>query len=264
MGLLYVDKTRRIFDLAPPKNRFVFLARPRRFGKSLLASTLEALFQGDRALCAGTWIHDSAWDWTPHAVIRLDMSALRIAGEASLEAVLTCRMGRLFVAWGETPPGVAPADWLLEALIRQLAARRPIVALNDEYDAPILQNLEKRAELTGLRDVLRGFYGALKANSRHLRFVFLTGATRFARISIFAGLNNLRDISHLPEFSDLGGLYGSGAGPLSDALHGGYGLRATHDAGRGAARAAPMVRMAISSPRAARACTTLFHASLPE
>ena len=64
MGLLYVDKTRRIFDLAPPKNRSVFLARPRRFGQSLLASTREALFQGDRALCAGTWIQASAWDWT--------------------------------------------------------------------------------------------------------------------------------------------------------------------------------------------------------
>ena len=206
MGLLYVDKTRRIFDLAQPKNQFVFLARPRRFGKSLLVSTLEALFQGDRALFAGTWIHDSAWDWTPYAVIRLDMSALRIAGEASLETVLTYRMGRLFAAWDETPPpGAVQAAWLLEALIQQLAARRPVVVLIDEYDAPILQNLEKRAELTGIRDVLRGFYGALKANSRHLRFVFLTGVTRFARTRIFAGLNNLRDISYLPEFSDLAG-----------------------------------------------------------
>ena len=84
MGLLYVDKTRRIFDLVQPQNQFVFLARPRRFGKTLLVSALEALFQGERALFAGTWIHDSAWDWTPYPVIRLNMSAWRTKNATSL------------------------------------------------------------------------------------------------------------------------------------------------------------------------------------
>lgn len=205
--LLYVDKTRRIFDLVQPKHQFAFLARPRRFGKSLLVSTLAALFRGERALFAGTWIHDRAWDWTPHAVIHLDMSALRIDSQASLDEVLTYRMGRLFAALDEIPPpGVTQAEWLLEALIQQLAARgQKVAVLIDEYDAPIMQNLENRAELTGIRDGLRGFYGTLKANEEDLQFVFLTGVTRFARTSVFAGLNNLKDISYLPGFSDLAG-----------------------------------------------------------
>ena len=206
MGLLYVDKTRRIFDLVQPHNQFVFLARPRRFGKSLLVSALEALFRGERALFAGTWIHDSAWDWTPYPVIRLDMSAWRTKDAAVLEAELTYQMGKLYAAFGEAlPPNAMTVDRLLSELIQQLDADRGVAVLIDEYDAPILQNLEKREGLTDIRDVLRGFYGTLKANSRYLRFVFLTGVTRFARTSVFSGLNNLNDISHEPEFSDLTG-----------------------------------------------------------
>lgn len=206
-GLLYVDKTRPIASLVRPKNQFVFLARPRRFGKSLLVSALEALFQGDRALFADTWIHDRAWDWTPHAVIRLDLSEWRTENAAALQDELAYRMSLHFTACGETPPpGATTGARLLSALIQRLAARgQPVVVLIDAYDAPILQNLGHPAELTGIRDVLRGFYGALKANGRHLRFVFLTGVTRFARTRLFAGLNNLNDISHEPEFSALVG-----------------------------------------------------------
>ena len=204
--LLYVDKTRRIASLVQPKNQFVFLARPRRFGKSLLVSTLEALFQGERALFAGTWIHDRAWDWTPHFVIRLDMSAWRAESPEALEAKLAYHMVELYASFGEAPPpSDMSADQALGILITRLATRKKVAVLIDEYDAPILQNLEHRAVLTGIRDVLRGFYGALKAHSRHLQFVFLTGVTRFARTSIFSGLNNLKDISYLPEFTDLAG-----------------------------------------------------------
>ncbi len=206
MGLLYVDKTRRIFDLAQPQNQFVFLARPRRFGKSLLLSTLEALFQGDRALFGGTWIHDRAWDWTPHPVIRLNMAAWHAASAQDLETKLAYQMADLYAAFGEAePPPDMSADLALGLLVKRLALHRRVAVLIDEYDAPIIQNLDNRAELTGIRNVLRGFYGALKANGRHLRFVFLTGVTRFARTNIFSGLNNLRDISHLPAFSDLTG-----------------------------------------------------------
>ena len=205
--LLYVDKTRYIAALVQPKNQFAFLARPRRFGKSLLVSTLEALFQGERALFADTWIHDQDRDWTPHPVIRLDMAEWHTENAASLKEELMFQMEALYVATGETPPPRADTGGrLLSVLIQRLAARGPkVVVLIDEYDAPILQNLERHAELTGIRDVLRGFYGVLKANSRYLRFVFLTGVTRFARTSLFSGLNNLKDISYLPEFSALAG-----------------------------------------------------------
>ena len=206
MNLLYVDKTRRIFDLVQSKNQFVFLARPRRFGKSLLVSALEALFRGERALFASTWIHDSAWDWTPYPVIRLDMSDWRTENAAFLKEELTHQMIDLYDAFGETlPSGTLTPVRLMRTLIRRLAACREVVVLIDEYDAPILQNLEKREGLADIRDILRSFYGTLKANSRYLRFVFLTGVTRFARTSLFSGLNNLNDISHEPEFSDLTG-----------------------------------------------------------
>lgn len=102
--LLYVDKTRYIAALVQPKNQFAFLARPRRFGKSLLVSTLEALFQGERALFADTWIHDQAWDWTPHPVIRLDMAEWHTENAVSLKEELTFQMEALYVATGETPP----------------------------------------------------------------------------------------------------------------------------------------------------------------
>ena len=197
MGLLYVDKTRYIFDLVQPQNQFVFLARPRRFGKSLLLSTLEALFQGDRALFGGTWIHDRAWDWTPHPVIRLNMAAWHAASAQDLKTTLAYQMADLHAAFGEAePPPDMSADLTLGLLVQRLALRRQVAVLIDEYDAPIIQNLDNRAELAGIRNVLRGFYGALKANGQHLRFVFLTGVTRFARTSIFSGLNNLNDISH--------------------------------------------------------------------
>ena len=206
MGLLYVDKTRYIFDLVQPQNQFVFLARPRRFGKSLLLSTLEALFQGDRALFGGTWIHDRAWDWTPHPVIRLNMAAWHAASAQDLKTTLAYQMADLHAAFGEAePPPDMSADLTLGLLVQRLALRRQVAVLIDEYDAPIIQNLDNRAELAGIRNVLRGFYGALKANGQHLRFVFLTGVTRFARTSIFSGLNNLNDISHEPAFSDLTG-----------------------------------------------------------
>ena len=199
--LLYVDKTRRIADLVHPKNQFVFLARPRRFGKSLLISTLEALFQGTRELFAGTWIHGNDWSWEPHAVLRLSMTEKRTG---DLETSLRNRMRRLYQAQGMAmPAGDWSASELLEALIEDLARERKVVVLIDEYDAPIHQNLERPDLLPDIRDTLRQFYGALKDCEADLHFAFLTGVTRFARTSVFSGLNNLIDVSFEPAFSDL-------------------------------------------------------------
>ena len=199
--LLYVDKTRRIADLVHPKNQFVFLARPRRFGKSLLISTLEALFRGERELFVHTWIHGSDWPWEPHAVLRLDMTGKRTG---DLETSLRNRMALLYGEQGlEMPAGDWSASELLEAMIRRLARERRVVVLIDEYDAPIHQHLERPDLLPDIRDTLRQFYGALKGCEADLYFTFLTGVTRFARTSIFSGLNNLIDVSFEPAFSDL-------------------------------------------------------------
>ena len=199
--MLYVDKTRRIADLVRPPNQYVFLARPRRFGKSLLVSTLEALFKGERELFAGTWIHDGDWPWEAHAVLRLDMTGRRTG---DLETSLRNQMTLLYQAQGmEMPVGDWSASERLEALIKRLAQDRRVVVLIDEYDAPIHQNLERPDLLPDIRDTLRLFYGMLKVCDADLHFVFLTGVTRFARTSVFSGLNNLMDVSFEPVFSDL-------------------------------------------------------------
>ena len=207
-NLLYVDKTRQIASLAGRGNSYIFLARPRRFGKTLLVSTLEALFRGQAELFAGTWISQSGWPWTPHPVIRMDMTEWRTRDAVFLEAALQRQMIRLFHkhCLARPDPDMG-AEEMFSDLIRQLAmaSGRGAVVLIDEYDAPILQNLEHPETLREIRDFLRGFYGILKARDEDLRFVLLTGVTRFARTSIFSGLNNLRDISGLSAYSDLVG-----------------------------------------------------------
>ena len=201
LGQLYVDKTRRIAALLQPAYQYVFLARPRRFGKSLLVSTLEALFKGERERFAGTWIHGSDWPWEPHAVLRLDMTPSRIG---DLETSLRNRMTLLYQAHEmKMPVGDWSASELLEALIEGLARERKVVALIDEYDAPIHHHLERPDLLPDIQDTLRQFYGVLKDCDADLHFAFLTGVTRFARTSIFSGLNNLIDVSFEPAFSDL-------------------------------------------------------------
>ena len=205
-GQLYIDKTRHMASLLQPEYRFTFLARPRRFGKSLLISTLEALFQGRRDLFQGTWIHDSDWPWEPYAVIRLDMTDRRMGGASALEQSLRNRMPRLYRAHGEEmPQGNWSASELLEELIQRLAERMKVAVLIDEYDSPILGKLESAEDLSAIRDVLRQFYGVLKICDDHLSFAFLTGITRFVRTGIFSGLNNLEDVSHQSAFSDLAG-----------------------------------------------------------
>ena len=207
-NFLYVDKTRQIASLARRGNPYIFLARPRRFGKTLLVSTLEALFRGQAELFAGTWISQSGWPWTPHPVIRLDMTEWRTENARLLEADLRWQMIRLFQEHDLVLPSAdVGVQILFSELIRQLAAAsgRGAVVLIDEYDAPILQNLEHPKVLRKIRDFLRGFYGILKARDEDLRFVLLTGVTHFARTIIFSGLNNLRDISGLPAYSDLVG-----------------------------------------------------------
>ncbi len=201
-GDLYVDKTRAMVEMIRAGEPYAFLARPRRFGKSLLTTTLEALFRGERALFAGTWIQDSDWAWEAHPVIRLDMSTMSGFERADLRFKLCSHLTRIGQKHGvDMPAGSEHPDWLLSTLIDGLSARNRVVVLVDEYDAPIIRNLQHPQALTDIREELRDFYGILKASEEHLRFVFLTGITRFARTSIFSGLNNLRDLSHLAQCS---------------------------------------------------------------
>lgn len=215
-GLLYVDKTRQIVSLLAPQNRYVFLARPRRFGKTLLVSTLEALFEGAQELFVGTWLESQEWDWTPHPVVRLDMAAWHTGSLAELQQRLSNRLWELCAEKGVVVPDRPyGADELFRYLLTHLSGTRRVVVLIDEYDAPLVQNLD-HAQLLAIRDFLRDFYGILKVVNVHLRFVLVTGVTRFARTSIFSGLNNLHDVSALDGHSDLVGFTES---ELQTVLH---------------------------------------------
>lgn len=196
----YVDKTRYIHAMVRPLQGFYFLARPRRFGKSLLVSTLSYLFQGKKALFDGLWIGETDWDWEPHPVLALDFNTIDTARD--LEASLCRYLGRIARTW-EIGLSTERLKERFAELILGLSQKtgKTVVVLADEYDKPIIDHLGKGDVGIGLakqnRDILKGFFGVLKAQeiSGRLRLVFITGISKFARVSIFSDLNNLDDLS---------------------------------------------------------------------
>ncbi len=216
-GALYVDKTNLIYQLQQSRLKYVFLARPRRFGKSLLVSTLESLFQGgeeNRALFGETAIYPQ-WNWTQkQPVIRLDMSLTTGPNRASVRQALQEHLEPVYEYYRREEkidlsipsPDQAPRYWLshlIEQLFRHY--QRGVVVLIDEYDAPITDLIETRGDLTGVLAELREFYRVLKAKETCLYFVFITGISRFIRTGLFSALNNLRDISLNARYSSLCG-----------------------------------------------------------
>ncbi len=193
-GFLYVDKTRWIYELVRYPKGVYFLSRPRRFGKSLLISTLSEIFAGHRELFRGLWLYNADYPWTPHPVIRVDFSLERVRTAEELSAMLTDYLHEIAEMHGITLRGSRYAQ-LLRELLRKLAARGKVVVLIDEYDKPIIDNLENTAEVRQIRDVLKGFYIVLKGMDAYLRFVLLTGVSKFSKVGVFSGLNNLQDIT---------------------------------------------------------------------
>ena len=191
----YVDKTpyiRRLLD----RGKHYFLSRPRRFGKSLFLDTLKELFEGNEGLFAGLHIHDG-WEWSERSpVVRLDFAGGNFKEPGLLEAnvmeQLAASERRLgVVSEYLTAPG--RFAYLLEALHRQTGQR--VVVLVDEYDKPILDVMEDRAVARANRDYLRGLYGVIKSSDAHVRFTFVTGVSKFTKVSLFSDLNNLTDIT---------------------------------------------------------------------
>lgn len=206
-GYLYVDKTDFIRRLVN-NGSYYFLGRPRRFGKSLLLSTLEAFFQGKRHLFTGLAIDaDSDWDWQEYPVIHIDLNAKDYTRPDSLEQ----RIGVQLDSY-ERKYDVTSLDETLEgrfmAVIQQAYERtgRPVVVLIDEYDKPILDIIHDENAANMHRDTLRAFYSVLKSADRYLKFCFLSGITKFGQLNIFSGLNNLRDISFDDEYSAICGI----------------------------------------------------------
>jgi len=201
-GCLYVDKTAWIHRLITEGDVY-FLSRPRRFGKSLLVTTLKAIFEGRRDLFEGLAIAGLDYDWAPHPVLHLDFSAERTTTGESLEVFLASCV-REFAARHDVSPGATGYTGMLRETLAALGASGEKTAvLIDEYDKPILDHIEDSARAGEMRETLKGFYTALKASDAHLRFVFLTGVSKFAKMSVFSGLNNLKDITLNARFSTM-------------------------------------------------------------
>jgi len=209
---LYVDKTRYIYEMIRPPQGFYFLARPRRFGKSLLVSTLSCLFEGQRDLFKNLWIDQARREWKKYPVVKIDFSRISMTSPEKLEQSLLARIVQLSEAHGIRNSGRLLPD-CFATFLTQLAEKydESVVILADEYDKPLIEHLGKGKTHLSIakenRDILKQFFGVLKAEdvSAVLRFVFITGISRFARVSIFSDLNNLNDISMQEKYDGIMG-----------------------------------------------------------
>ncbi|HLP47958.1 MAG TPA: AAA family ATPase [Candidatus Kapabacteria bacterium] len=201
---IYVDKTKQIHDLFATGGKYYFLSRPRRFGKSLLISTLAEIFSGNKELFKGLWIYDKI-EWIQHPVVHLDLSKLTFKTPEMLENALDIRVEKIAADYN------VPLDhglFLKEKfgqLLEKLSQKQKVVILVDEYDKPITEHLEagKIETAKNIRKVLKNFFGIIKGSDAFLRFVFITGVSKFSRVSIFSDLNNLVDITLMENFADI-------------------------------------------------------------
>jgi len=192
---LYVDKTELVYRLAVSEIPY-FLSRPRRFGKSLLISTLDAYFQGRKELFQGLAIEKLEHDWFTYPVLHLDLNARKYETEADLEAILNQYLEMWEAVYGDEMKLRAPEERFFYVIRRAWEQTgRQVVVLIDEYDKPLLQAINNEPLLDAYRRTMKAFYGVLKSTDRYLRFVFLTGVTKFAQVSVFSDLNQLNDIS---------------------------------------------------------------------
>ncbi|MDE6680540.1 MAG: AAA family ATPase [Muribaculaceae bacterium] len=205
-GFLYIDKTEAIYKLTH-YTKYYFLSRPRRFGKSLLVSTLEAYFRGQRQLFDGLAIATMEKEWTEHAVLRLDLSANDMSRCEDLNAYLHAKLGAYEDIYGQNSRKTSFGT-RFKGIIQRAYEKtgRGVVILIDEYDNPMISTLGKPEVHKQMRTTLKGLYSVLKAKSEHIRFCFLTGITRFSKMSIFSGLNNLEDITLDLDYTDICGI----------------------------------------------------------
>ena len=205
-GYVYVDKTALIYRLVTEGNIY-FLSRPRRFGKSLLVSTLEAYFKGKKDLFKGLAIDELEKEWTEHPVFHIDFNGENYTLPGKLEEKIMGAVETWEAEYGRDPYKKALGDRFIYVLAQAAKKHgRRAVVLIDEYDKPIVDNLGNPELADDFKKTLQGFYSVLKAKDGQIRFGFLTGVSKIGKLSVFSGLNNLRDISMLPEYSDICGI----------------------------------------------------------
>ena len=205
---LYIDKTESIYRLISRGGQYYFISRPRRFGKSLLISTLYELFSGNRELFKGLWIQDKI-QWNKHPVIHIDFTEIDFETVSLLKNSLDEILERTGKEYHVRLTSTSYKTRFGE-LIRKLAISQnsKVVVLIDEYDKPITTFIEteEKRKAEANRKVLKNFYSILKSSDKYIRFVFITGVSKFSRVSIFSDLNNLNDITIDDNFSTLLGL----------------------------------------------------------
>jgi hypothetical protein len=203
-NLIYVDKTRLVHKLIDD-GKYYFLSRPRRFGKSLLVDTLRQLFSGNKAVFAGCWVYDN-WDWQKkHPVIKLSFAEVSYR-EHGLEKALELYLEKLAELHGIDLETTSYGEQFLE-LIRTLGRETPVAVLIDEYDKPIIDYLEQSEfqQAKKNREILKTLYAGVKDQDRFLRFFFMTGVSKFSKVSIFSDLNHLTDITLNRHFAGIVG-----------------------------------------------------------
>lgn len=205
-GYVYIDKTDLIYELVTT-GQYYFLARPRRFGKSLLLSTIQAYFEGKSELFEGLAISKLEREWEKYPVIRLDLSAYNPNQENHIEMILDTQLSRYEDLYEISRPEVS-YDQRLNRLIYSIYKKtgKSVVILIDEYDAPLTAHLSEPALFEDRRNILRSVYSNLKSMDEYIKFGMLTGITRYSKTSVFSGLNNLEDISLDDFYSTICGL----------------------------------------------------------
>ena len=202
----YVDKTEHIHRLVST-GRYYFLSRPRRFGKSLLLSTIKAFFEGKRELFSGLAIDSLTDEWTPRPILYLDLNSQKYDTPESLDHIIDEHIAKWETLYGRNEAEIGQAR-RFNGIIRRAHERtgHRVVILVDEYDKPMLQAIGNDPLQEAFRNTLKAFYGALKSCDEHIRFTMLTGVTKFGKVSVFSDLNNLNDISMSAMFHDICGI----------------------------------------------------------
>ena len=204
---LYVDKTEYIYRMTHTSGKYFFLTRPRRFGKSLLVSTMQSYFEGKKELFKGLAIEKLEKDWTEYPVLHFSLAGGKHMEKDQLVRYLLYILKvneEKFGIVNESPdPNVRMLN-LIKTVYEQTGQK--VVVLIDEYDAPLLDVVHEDTSLGVLREVMRNFYSPLKDSDRMLRFVFLTGITKFSQLSIFSELNNITNVSMDTEYAGICGI----------------------------------------------------------
>ncbi|MEA2013566.1 MAG: AAA family ATPase, partial [Verrucomicrobiota bacterium] len=202
---MYVDKTKELYKMVRQQSGQYFLSRPRRFGKSMTLSTFKAIFQGKKELFKGLYIYDKEYDWKKYPIIHLSMNRLGSKTKEELEENLAFEM-RTIAKMNSICLSTKRSYQMLRELICTLAFNGvKVVILIDEYDKPILDNVDDIEECKKIRNLFQQFYGQIKANEEYIRFAFLTGVSKFTQVSVFSDLNNLTDITMDKKFASICG-----------------------------------------------------------